>query len=133
MNASLPASEALSVYDEKTMKSFDWSSVPREDLNPLFGRQCIHTQTMTVARIYIKKGGIVPTHSHHNEQVSMCDSGLLRFLFDGKEVMLGPGQALVIPPSVSHSAEALEDFSGMDIFSPERQDWITGTDAYLRR
>jgi quercetin dioxygenase-like cupin family protein len=42
------------------------------------------------------------------------------------------GEVLVIPPHVPHSAEALEDTIDLDIFTPPRQDWIAGTDAYLR-
>jgi len=28
---------------------------------------------------------------------------------------------------------ALEDSAAMDIFTPRREDWISGDDAYLRR
>jgi len=40
---------------------------------------------------------------------------------------------LVIPSKVPHSAVALEDFRGFDIFSPIRHDWLDGTDSYLRK
>ena len=43
------------------------------------------------------------------------------------------GEVLIIPPHVPHSAEALERTLDLDIFTPPRQDWITGDDAYLRR
>jgi hypothetical protein len=33
---------------------------------------------------------------------------------------------------VVHSAIALEDTVDLDIFSPPRQDWLDGTDQYLR-
>jgi hypothetical protein len=32
-----------------------------------------------------------------------------------------------------HSAVALEDTLDVDVFNPPRQDWLAGTDAYLRR
>ena len=31
-----------------------------------------------------------------------------------------------------HSAVALEDTLDLDVFSPPRQDWLDGTDHYLR-
>jgi hypothetical protein len=34
---------------------------------------------------------------------------------------------------VKHSAEALEDTIDLDVFAPPREDWIQGTDAYLRK
>jgi hypothetical protein len=32
-----------------------------------------------------------------------------------------------------HEAVALEDTVDLDIFNPPRQDWIDGSDAYLRQ
>ena len=115
------------------MQVYDWTSVPREELNPLFARQVIHGDTVTVARIFMKKGCLVPEHSHHNEQVSMMHEGTLRFLVEGQEILLGPGQVLRIPPHIPHSAEAMDDCFATDFFAPRREDWIRGDDAYLRR
>ena len=115
------------------MRRYDWSGIPKEQLNPLFARQVIHSDTMTVAKVYLKKGCIVPEHSHMNEQVCMLDQGALRFLLDGEEVVLHPGNSLQIPSGVPHSVEALEDSVATDLFSPPREDWIRGDDAYLRR
>jgi quercetin dioxygenase-like cupin family protein len=72
-------------------------------------------------------------HNHHNEQISQLLSGSIRFIVDGKEIMLRPGEFLFIPPHIPHSAEALEDSLAIDTFTPPRQDWIDGTDQYLRK
>jgi quercetin dioxygenase-like cupin family protein len=37
-----------------------------------------------------------------------------------------------IPANVAHSAEAVETLVAYDIFTPPREDWLTGADAYLR-
>jgi unsaturated pyranuronate lyase len=42
------------------------------------------------------------------------------------------GEVLVIPSDLPHRAVALEDTLDVDVFSPPRQDWLDGTDAYLR-
>jgi len=110
-----------------------WSDVPREQLTPLFSRQMIHTETMTIARMELRQGASVPEHSHHNEQVTTVERGRMRFLMDGKEIFLNPGESLHIPANVPHSAEVLEDVVAVDVFSPPRQDWIRGDDAYLRK
>jgi hypothetical protein len=39
---------------------------------------------------------------------------------------------LQITPDVPHSVEALADSLAVDLFSPAREDWIRGDDAYLR-
>jgi quercetin dioxygenase-like cupin family protein len=115
------------------MQCYDWSTVEREQLNPNFARQVIHGDSMTVAKVYLKKGCVVPEHSHPNEQISMMEQGALRFVLGGKEVVVKAGETLRIPANEPHSAEALEDSVATDLFSPPRQDWISGDDAYLRR
>jgi quercetin dioxygenase-like cupin family protein len=60
-------------------------------------------------------------------------TGALKFLIDGKEIVLRVGEILLIPPHMPHSAEALEDSSAIDTFTPPRQDWIDGSDQYLRK
>jgi quercetin dioxygenase-like cupin family protein len=115
------------------MQRYEWNQIEKEQLNPAFARQVIHGESMTVARVYLKKGCLVPEHSHHNEQISMMEHGALRFVLAGEELILKAGQVLRIPPHVPHSAEALEDSIAVDLFSPVREDWIRGDDAYLRK
>jgi quercetin dioxygenase-like cupin family protein len=114
------------------MQHYDWDLVEEESLNPLIGRKMIHGQKMTVARIRLRKGAVVPTHSHSNEQITTLESGALRFVFEDEERIVRAGGTLVIPPHVPHMVEALEDSLAVDLFSPPREDWIRGDDAYLR-
>jgi quercetin dioxygenase-like cupin family protein len=90
---------------------------------------------MMLAHVYIKKGEVVPQHSHENEQISYILNGALRFRFGAKgeqEITVRAGEVVVIPSNVPHSAVALEDTLDVDVFCPPRQDWLAGTDAYLR-
>lgn len=114
------------------MQSIPWDQMELEQLNDKITRQMTNGASTTVARLVFKRGGYVPRHSHVNEQVSMVTEGLLKFTFDDGEVMVGPGQVLVIPPHVPHSAEAVEDTIDIDYFTPRREDWIRKEDAYLR-
>jgi quercetin dioxygenase-like cupin family protein len=115
------------------VRVYNWNEVEKEQLTPLLARQMIHTDTMTMARIYLKKGCIVPQHSHYNEQISTMEQGRLKFILGGREIVLEPGQSLYIPAHALHSAEALEDAVALDLFSPPREDWKRGDDAYLRK
>src|SRR5437588_11142990 len=116
-----------------TMELYQWDKVTKEELNPTFARQMIHGETMTVARVYLKKGCLVPEHKHHNEQISIIEQGALHFVVDGKEQVVRAGEVLHIPANVPHSALAHEDCVGIDIFCPVREDWVRGDDAYLRK
>ncbi len=89
-----------------------------------------------VALIKLKKGCVVPMHSHHHEQISSILSGALMFRI-GKpgeivEKVVRAGEVLLLPGHVPHSAEALEDTENLDFFAPPREDWLSGDDAYMR-
>jgi quercetin dioxygenase-like cupin family protein len=109
-----------------------WHEEPVEELSPSLGRQLVHTETMTIARILLRSGALVPSHEHPNEQVANVLEGSLRFLVGGEEVVASAGESVVIAPNVPHEVEALEDSVVLDVFSPPREDWIRGDDAYLR-
>ena len=109
-----------------------WSSVEVEALNPLLGRHFVVGQNVMLARVLLKKGCIVPEHSHHNEQITYVLQGALKFGIDGKVIVVNAGEVLTIPPNMPHWAEALADTVDLDIFNPPRADWINKTDAYLR-
>ena len=114
------------------MKLYNWEQMPEEHVHELFSRRFISGEQMTMARIFLKKGCLVPTHNHESEQLTTVFTGALKFLIDGSEIVVRGGETLLIPAFVHHSAEALEDTDEMDVFSPIRGDWIDGTDDYLR-
>ncbi len=120
-----------------TARHLRWSDIQTEQLNPLLARQFVSGEQGTIAHIHLKQGCIVPTHAHINEQFSAVISGRLRFTLDpdggAEQIDLGPGDLLIIPPNLPHSAEALEDTLNLDIFTPVRQDWESGADSYLRQ
>ena len=109
-----------------------WNTVPLEDLNPLLQRQMVWGQEIMLARVLLKKGCIVPEHSHHNEQLTYILEGALKFWIDGKEIVVNAGETLCIPSNMPHKAEALVDTVDLDVFTPPRADWIQKTDQYLR-
>jgi quercetin dioxygenase-like cupin family protein len=86
-----------------------------------------------LARVLLKKGCVVPLHSHVNEQLSYILEGALKFWIDEKEIVVRSGEVLTIPPNMPHKAEALEDTVDLDIFHPPRADWLSKNDSYLRK
>jgi quercetin dioxygenase-like cupin family protein len=113
-----------------------WKDVPLEKVTDLLDRRLITGDRVMLAHVILKKGCVVPRHSHDNEQFTYILSGALRFLLgeDGtEEVIVRAGDVLHIPSNVPHEAHALEDTLDMDIFSPPREDWLNKTDAYLRQ
>lgn len=114
---------------------YRWDDMPLEHVKPDLDRRLITADRMMIAHIYLKKGCVVPWHEHDNEQLTYVLKGTLHFYFGeegGQEVIVHEGEVLVIPSNLPHKAVALEDTLDVDIFCPPRQDWLDGTDAYLR-
>jgi unsaturated pyranuronate lyase len=114
------------------MQHKNWDQVNTEQLKKGITRQMLNGEHSTLARICLAKGAVVPRHQHPSEQFSMMESGALKFIFDDQEVVVRAGEILYIPPHVPHAAVALEDTVDMDFFGPRREDWVNGTDDYLR-
>jgi unsaturated pyranuronate lyase len=118
------------------VKHYRWDSIPAEPLKGTISRKLITSERMMIAHVYLKKGDDVPQHSHENEQLTYILQGALHFWFgkDGtQEITVRAGEVVVIPSNVPHRALALEDTLDVDVFCPPRQDWLAGTDAYLRK
>jgi quercetin dioxygenase-like cupin family protein len=110
-----------------------WQDVPIEWMSDTIGRQLIHTETMTLARVTLRQGAVVPLHEHENEQIATVLEGRVRFVVDGTERVVEAGSSVPLAANVPHEVEALVDSIVLDVFSPVRADWLTGDDAYLRR
>jgi len=109
-----------------------WHEGPVEELSPTIGRQVVHTQTMTVARISLAGGARVPRHEHPHEQAANVLAGRLRFTVGDDQRVVGEGESVFIASGVPHEVEALVDSVVLDVFCPVRDDWVRGDDAYLR-
>jgi quercetin dioxygenase-like cupin family protein len=114
------------------LQHISWDSIPLEHLNPLLDRHFVVGKNLMVSRVLLKKGSIVPKHSHVNEQITYILEGVLKFWIGGKVIVVNAGEVLVIPSNMPHKAEALVDTVDLDVFNPPRADWIHKTDKYLR-
>jgi quercetin dioxygenase-like cupin family protein len=110
-----------------------WEDEPIDWLSSTIGRQMIHTETMTLARMTLRQGAVVPMHEHENEQIATVLEGRVRFIVDGEERVVEAGSSVPLATNVPHEVEALVDSIVLDVFSPVREDWLSGDDAYLRR
>ncbi len=119
----------------ETLHAINWDEIKLETVNPSMKRRILTGENMTVARIYFDDGFTVPMHSHHHEQITQVLKGQMHFVFDGdvpKEITLNPGDVVVIPPNVPHQANCIGEVEQIDMWSPRREDWLDGSDDYLR-
>jgi quercetin dioxygenase-like cupin family protein len=129
---ALPGTVARGKPRKAEVRHVPWNSIAIESLNPLLGLQFVVGQNIMLARVLLKKGCVVPEHSHPNEQITFILEGALKFWIDGREIVVHAGEVLTIPPNTPHKAEALEDTVDIDVFDPPRADWMNKTNAYLR-
>lgn len=118
-----------------TAKHYRWDDLPAEPLKGTITRRMVTGERIMIAHVYFKKGDDVPRHSHENEQITYILSGALHFWFGASgetEKTVRAGEVVVISSNLPHRAVALEDTLDVDVFCPPRQDWLAGTDAYLR-
>ena len=121
---------------EPNVRHFRWEDMPRERVTDAIDRKIITGPRMMIAHVFLKKGAVVPKHSHENEQITYILEGGLRFKIgdDGAQQLdVLAGEVLVIPSNVPHEAVAIEDTLDIDVFNPPRQDWLDGTDTYFHR
>jgi quercetin dioxygenase-like cupin family protein len=121
---------------ERNVTFYRWDDMPKEKVSETLDRRLITGDRIMISHVYLKKGSIVPRHSHENEQITYILEGGLRFWIGPDEsqvIDVLAGEVLHIPSMVQHKAEALEDTLDVDVFSPPREDWLNQTDDYLRR
>lgn len=114
-----------------SVRLYRWDEIALEKVTEMISRKIITGEREMVTQIYLKRGALVPMHSHESEQMTYVLQGGLRFVINGEEITVREGEVLHIPSWVPHQAEAIDDTFEMDIFSPIRHDWLDGTDSYF--
>lgn len=121
---------------EPPFQHLRWAEVREEPLKGGITRRLVSGEQAMIAQIVLKKGDVVPRHAHPNEQVTWIVEGALEFELgehgEHRRVVRA-GEVLVIPAGLPHAATALEDTLDIDVFAPPREDWLNGSDAYLRK
>jgi quercetin dioxygenase-like cupin family protein len=110
-----------------------WDEIALEKVTEMLSRKIVAGDREMIVQIYVKRGCLVPMHSHESEQMIYVLQGALRLLVGGEELTVREGEVLHIPSGVEHQAEALEDTFELDFFSPVRQEWLESADEEVRR
>ncbi|MEU1494862.1 cupin domain-containing protein [Streptomyces sp. NPDC005776] len=105
-----------------------WSEIEPTPLGDFGNRIMIKALTadkVQVLHVAIAADTVIPNPAdpgeqevHPMEQIDVILTGRMAYVVDGKERVLGPGEALGIPGGVPHSAVALEDTTMIEVFTP---------------
>lgn len=80
--------------------------------------------TMMGVEATFEKGAVGSVHKHPHEQVSYIVSGAVEYEADGVKYQLKAGDSYYVEPNLPHGAVALEDTVILDIFTPQREDFL---------
>ena len=114
-------------------KFYTWEDLPQTPMTPEIRRRLVTGEQVMSVYFNLDKGGVVGEHQHPHEQITHVISGQLEFTVGGVTKVMNPGDVLVIPGDVPHSAVALEDTVNIEVFSPPREDFLSNeTPDYMK-
>jgi quercetin dioxygenase-like cupin family protein len=111
-----------------TARVHRWDEIALEKITEMISQKIVSGEREMLAQIYLKRGALVPLHSHDSEQMTYILQGALKVVVGGDVLTVREGEVLHVPSGVPHQAEALEDTLELDVFSPIRQDWVSDGD-----
>lgn len=79
---------------------------------------------LMAVEVKFEKGSIGALHSHPHEQISYILKGSFEFEIDGKKHVISQGDSYYVKPDVIHGVKALEDSIILDVFTPQREDFL---------
>jgi quercetin dioxygenase-like cupin family protein len=110
------------------------AALPDEKVTPLITRKIATGEKQMIVFWKMKAGAHAAAHRHPHEQVFWVLSGCMDFRLGGERRTCRAGDVGVIPGGVEHEAWFPEDTEVVDVFSPPREDFLTGEiPAYMRK
>jgi quercetin dioxygenase-like cupin family protein len=92
------------------------------------GRVCrkirAHDGGLMIVEVIFEPGAVGSEHRHVHEQVCYCLEGEFEFTVEGQATRLRPGDSVYVPPSALHGAVCLDKGRLLDIFTPQREDFL---------
>jgi quercetin dioxygenase-like cupin family protein len=98
---------------------YRWDELDLEKVTEMIARKAIVGVRETMAQTFLKRGALVPRHTHQAEQMIYVLQGALRLRVGDEIVTLREGEVLRVPAATPHQIEALDDTFVLDIQATE--------------
>lgn len=79
-----------------------------------------------MVKVKFEKGSIGSMHQHFHTQSTYCASGKFEFTIGDEIKVVNAGDGVYIEPNILHGALCLEPGILIDVFSPVREDFLSG-------
>ena len=86
----------------------------------------VHGEKTLMTEFRLRKGSVLPRHSHPHEQTGYLVSGRIRLFIGTQQYKARVGDSWCISGGVEHGADILEDSVAIEVFSPVRDDYLPG-------
>lgn len=83
-----------------------------------------HNGQLMLVKVAFEKGAVGTLHHHYHTQLSYVASGAFELTIGNKQKVLKSGDVYFVPPNEVHGAVCLEAGMLIDIFHPEREDFL---------
>ena len=77
-----------------------------------------------LVKFFVKKGAVMPTHAHREEQTGYLIKGRMIMTIDGIDHELNAGDSWSIRSHIPHAVSVIEDAVILDVFSPVRIEFL---------
>src|SRR5207302_7816125 len=98
-----------------TVRLHRWDEIALDKVTEMLSRKIVTGEREMLAQVYLKRGCLIPMHSHESEQMTYVLQGALKFLVGGEDVTVREGEVLHIPSRIEHQLEALDDTFSLDV------------------
>lgn len=104
---------------------FKYGEIKKIELGGGVSRKILaHNEKLMAVEVSFEKGSVGALHKHEHEQISYVLKGNFKVTIGGKENILKVGDTYYTAPNEEHGVVALEEGVLLDIFTPERKDFL---------
>ncbi len=101
---------------------------PTEPAEPGVTRQILgHDAELMMVRVTFEAGAVGYVHAHPHRQVTFVEQGSFEVLIGGAKKVLKKGDCFFVPADTDHGVVALEAGTLVDVFTPQREDFLATT------
>lgn len=111
------------------MKESEWfqfgNQIKVEDMGDGVKRQLygFNGQLMMV-KVIFEKGAVGALHHHPHTQITYVENGVFEMTIGDKKEIITQGDGFYVPPHELHGIVCLEAGVLIDVFSPQREDFL---------
>ena len=83
-----------------------------------------HAADMMAVEVGFETGAVGSVHTHPHTQISYVLEGVFEAEMDGKKTIIRTGDTYYVAPNAPHGVVCLEKGRLLDVFTPEREDFL---------